>query len=78
MQYLIDHLTAAGYVKRSADPKDRRAIRIHATDRARRLADTLGKLVAAIEHDWAARLGKADFAHLKRLLQRLDTALKGS
>lgn len=77
MQYLIDHLDAAGYVQRSGDPDDKRAHRIHATDRARKLADTLEKLVAAIEHDWAARLGKGDFATLKRLLQRLDVALKG-
>src|SRR5690349_3257528 len=37
MQYLVDHLAAAGYLRKTPDPADSRAQIIHATDRAHRL-----------------------------------------
>ncbi len=78
MQYLVDHLEAAGYLRKTPDPADNRGKIIHATDRARRLSETIAKLIADIENDWAARLGKADFAELKNLLVRLNISLKGT
>jgi DNA-binding MarR family transcriptional regulator len=78
MQYLVDHLAAAGYLRRTPDPTDSRAQILHGTDRARRLCETLAKLVDDIEIDWAARVGKSDFASLKRLLGQLNHGLKGA
>jgi DNA-binding MarR family transcriptional regulator len=77
MQYLVDHLEAAGYLRKTPDPADNRAQIIHATDRAQRLRDAMTKTVGDIEKDWAARMGHGGFATLKRLLGQLDDALKG-
>jgi DNA-binding MarR family transcriptional regulator len=78
MQYLVDHLEAAGYLRKTPDSADHRAQTILATDRARRLSETIGRIIADIENDWAARLGKGDFADLKNLLVRLNISLKGT
>jgi DNA-binding MarR family transcriptional regulator len=78
MQYLVDHLVEAGYLRRTPDPADSRAQILHGTDRARRLRETLAKLIDDIDADWAARVGKADFASLKRLLGQLNHGLRGA
>jgi DNA-binding MarR family transcriptional regulator len=78
MQYLVDHLEAAGYLRKTPDPADNRAQIIHATDRARRLSDAMIRIVTDIEKDWEARLGNGDFLQLKRLLGNLNSRLKGS
>ena len=77
MQYLVDHLAAAGYLRKTPDPADSRAQIIHATDRAHRLTVAIAKTTDDIESDWAARMGKGDFATLKRLLTHLNQSLKG-
>jgi DNA-binding MarR family transcriptional regulator len=78
MQYLVDHLEAAGYLQKSPDAGDKRSQIIHATDRARRLGEMIAKITADIETDWAARMGQGDFGTLKRLLARLHHSLKGA
>ena len=78
MQYLVDDLEAAGYLKRSPDPADSRAQIIQGTAKAARLYEAVEQMIGDIEADWAARMGKADFAELKRLLGHLNLCLKGA
>ncbi|MHA7135198.1 MarR family winged helix-turn-helix transcriptional regulator [Oerskovia turbata] len=70
MTYLIDKYVECDLVERQADPNDRRARRIVATDKGREVLADLDARVAAAEEDLLGGLGAADRATLRRLLDR--------
>lgn len=70
MTYLIDALEADGLVERKPDPADRRARRIVATDRGRKVLATAERRVAAVEDVVLAGLGPDEQAAFQELTQR--------
>ena len=69
--YLVDHLEAAGYVERTADPTDGRAQQVRLTTRGwdmTRVADTSAHQV---EGEWEDRIGTTQIGQLKQILRDL-------
>jgi DNA-binding MarR family transcriptional regulator len=75
MGYLADSLAAAGYVTLEPDPTDGRAKRVQLTDKGRAAGETLVRLSAETEREFADLIGGAEMAHLRRLLERLADGL---
>ncbi|MFJ4656150.1 MarR family winged helix-turn-helix transcriptional regulator [Nocardia sp. NPDC088792] len=71
----IDRLTAKGLVERVPDTKDRRAIRVHLTDKGRQLVDDLLPLHMANEQRLLTGLTPADREALIPLLRALSESL---
>lgn len=71
MGYLVDYLEQRGYVERQADPADRRASLIVLTERGWAQVRAALKIIAAIEQDWAGRLGARRVEELRVLLTDL-------
>lgn len=69
---VVDRLEALGLVERRADPGDRRAQQIVATQRARDLAGPLDAAMDRLNAEAAAVLGGPDGAFLRRLRQLGD------
>ena len=67
----IDRLEAAGYVRREAEPTDRRGVRVLLTDAGRELADRAVELRFAAAESAVSGLSKEDRAALEDLLGRL-------
>jgi DNA-binding MarR family transcriptional regulator len=76
MGYLVDDLEALGYVERVPEPGDRRAKLVRLTSRGRQVDDTVRAVIRNLEAEWAARLGKEDYAQLTRLLRVLISMLE--
>ena len=72
MGYLVDYLEEHGYVERRADPTDRRASLIFLTDRGWAEVREALSIIAAIEQEWARRLGKQRMEKLRELLSELS------
>jgi DNA-binding MarR family transcriptional regulator len=75
MGYLADSLVTAGYVTLEPDPTDGRAKRVQLTDKGRAASDALVRLSREIEQEFAALIGAAEMARLRRLLERLADGL---
>jgi DNA-binding MarR family transcriptional regulator len=75
MAELVAHLERLGYVERVPDPSDRRAKLVRATPRGRQLYVIAREVVAEIEAEWTARLGKAKMRRLRELLEELNAGL---
>jgi DNA-binding MarR family transcriptional regulator len=73
MGYLVDYLEEHGYVERRADPSDRRASLIFLTDRGWAEVREALSIIAAIEAEWARRLGKRRMEQLRELLSELNS-----
>jgi DNA-binding MarR family transcriptional regulator len=71
MGYLVDYLEERGYVARRPDPTDRRASLIFLTERGWDEIRAALRIIAAIEQDWADRLGKRRMEQLRQLLTEL-------
>ena len=69
---LLGNLERNGYLERRPDPDDRRARRIALTNRGRAVIPVIRGTVAEIEREWAAALGKGNFAKLRDLLIELN------
>ncbi|MEU7588245.1 MarR family transcriptional regulator [Micromonospora sp. NPDC049230] len=65
---ILDELEKLGYVKRVADPEDRRAKLIVPTERGLRLTALADAIVADIEREYAAKVGADAY---ERFLQTL-------
>ncbi len=68
MGYLVDALERRGYVRRTDDPRDRRAALIFLTDRGWAQVETALAAIARLEAGWDARLGPERAAELRRAL----------
>src|SRR5215207_9941536 len=75
MAELVAHLERHGYVERVSDPEDRRARLVRATSRGQEVYAVAREVIAEIEHEWAARLGKTKMRRLRELLQELNEKL---
>jgi DNA-binding MarR family transcriptional regulator len=75
MAQLVAHLEAHGYVERVADPGDRRAKLVRATDRGRDVYTIARELMAEVDAHLTERLGEAKLRRLRALLAELDAAL---
>ncbi|HET7056592.1 MAG TPA: MarR family transcriptional regulator [Thermomicrobiales bacterium] len=71
MGYLVDHLTAGGYVERLPDPSDQRAKVVCLTPRGLELSRTIRTAVRNVETSWAARVGSKHMQQLRTVLQEL-------
>jgi DNA-binding MarR family transcriptional regulator len=69
--YLIDHLSAGGYVERAPDPTDQRAKVVRLTPRGWAVSRTIRAAVFEVEADWSARIGTERIAELRAILQEL-------
>jgi DNA-binding MarR family transcriptional regulator len=75
MAQLVAHLEAHGYVERVADPGDRRAKLVRATDRGRDVYAVAREFVAEVEARLTDRMGEAKLRRLRELLLEVDAAL---
>lgn len=73
MGELVDDLQAKGYLERRPDPNDRRAKRIHLTDRGRTNAHIAKRATADLEEHLAALLGQRQYQQLRRSLGQIIT-----
>src|SRR5258707_3983268 len=71
MGYLVDYLERRGYLERRPDPTDRRVALICLTDRGWDQIGAALSIIAAIEHDWATRIGKRRMDELRDVLIEL-------
>jgi len=72
LNYLLGELERLGYLERQPDPDDQRSKRIALTARGTAAIRVIREAVTEIEGDWATQLGPRDFAHLRRILLRLN------
>lgn len=66
---LVDQLERIGLVERRPDPEDRRAKRIHQTDRGRRAAKAALRALRKTEREIRNRLGDRRYRELRRSLE---------
>ena len=71
MGYLVDYLEQRGYLERRPDPTDRRVALICLTDRGWDQIHAALAIIAAIEDDWARRVGKHRMEELRDVLREL-------
>jgi DNA-binding MarR family transcriptional regulator len=72
---LVDRLEAKGWVERRADPADRRAWRVHRSERAQMLLAKMKRIAQATSAEALGGLGAGERASLVRLLERLQASL---
>jgi len=75
MGYLVDHLSAGGYVERVPDPSDQRAKAVCLTPRGLELSRAIRAAVRDIEEEWAERVGATQMQQLRAVLQELVASL---
>jgi DNA-binding MarR family transcriptional regulator len=75
MGELVAHLERRGYVERIADPSDRRAKLVRATEKGEELYAIAREFVAELEAEWTGHLGAAKMKRLRELLVELNAAL---
>ena len=68
---VADGLQERGLVERTADPDDRRAVRLTPTESGRRVQREVDDARAAASQELFARLSAADRAELERILRQL-------
>jgi len=74
---MIDRLSEAGLVERRSDEDDRRAWRIHLTDKAGPIIDDLGVVADAFMDDILQGISPAEVAEVRRILERVRTNIAG-
>jgi DNA-binding MarR family transcriptional regulator len=74
---MVDRLEEAGFVERRADPADRRAWRLHLTDRAHPVLEELRAMGEIVMAEALAGISEAEQDVLAGLLTRLRANLTG-
>ena len=74
---VIDALEQAGLVRRETDPRNRRAIRLHLTDRGRAVRDDMREARRRAAEDLFAPMSAEDRKALAELLSLLDEDSRG-
>jgi DNA-binding MarR family transcriptional regulator len=72
---MVDRLQEAELVERRADPADRRAWRLHLTDKARALLEEMRPMAFSLFDDAMTGLDPAERSELFRMLERIRTNL---
>ena len=73
---VIDRLQAAGFVERRADPKDRRAWRLHDTEQARGVIDGMEDIARGLRRDSTAGISPDDLNMMLAVLDRMKENLQ--
>ena len=68
---LVDKLERAGYVERVPDPTDARARLVRVAPRGAAAVATGARIIADVEAEWAAHLGRGRTTQLRETLTRL-------
>jgi DNA-binding MarR family transcriptional regulator len=71
MGALVDHLESRGYMRRMAEPGDRRAWRVMRTEKGWAVEHTARTALSELEMHWAEHLGQDRFKALYATLQDL-------
>ncbi|MDP8942675.1 MAG: MarR family winged helix-turn-helix transcriptional regulator [Actinomycetota bacterium] len=71
MGELVDDLEARGYVERRPDPADRRAKRVHLTDKGLACARAAERSMREVERQLVAALGDAEYRRLRAALEQV-------
>lgn len=66
--YLVDQLEEQGYLERTPDPADARARLVRITAKGHDVITVAAPVQAAVEAEWAARLGPRQTARLREAL----------
>ncbi|MGW0732035.1 MarR family winged helix-turn-helix transcriptional regulator [Streptomyces sp. NPDC002851] len=69
--FLVDQLEKAGYVRREPDPTDGRARLVCGAAKMRAAKEVADAVVAEVEQEWEAHLGKRRMNQLREALTRL-------
>ncbi|WP_030441518.1 MarR family winged helix-turn-helix transcriptional regulator [Actinoplanes subtropicus] len=69
--FLVDQLERAGYVERAPDPTDARARLVRIAPRGAAAIPVAAAIVAEVEAEWEAHLGRPRMAALRQHLGRL-------
>jgi DNA-binding MarR family transcriptional regulator len=69
--FLVDQLERAGYVHRVPDPADGRARLVRIAERGARSVEASRRIVAEVEAEWTAHLGKLRMTQLTDILTDL-------
>ncbi|MEV4685523.1 MarR family winged helix-turn-helix transcriptional regulator [Streptomyces kurssanovii] len=69
--FLVDQMEKAGYVKRIPDPTDKRARLVCGAERAYAAKTVADAVVAEVEKEWEAHLGKRRMTQLRQALTLL-------
>lgn len=69
---ILREFEAGGYITLVPDPADRRAKRIHATERGAALVAAASRTSADIADRWSAKVGTRRFAQFQAVLAELD------
>ncbi len=72
---LIDRLQAAGWIERRPDPRDRRAVQVHLTEKARPLLEIMQKNSAETRKQAMAGISEETYASLIHTLQKMKVNL---
>jgi len=74
MGELVDDLESRGYVERRADPADRRAKRVHLTEKGRATRAVAAQAVTEMEAGLEALLGDPTYLRLRSMLTQIVDA----
>ena len=66
---IVDRMEEAGWIERMADPADRRARRLHLTDKSRGIVSKLRTRVEGLVEDMAFGLSQTERTELTRMLE---------
>jgi DNA-binding MarR family transcriptional regulator len=69
--FLVDQLERAGYVERASDPTDARARLVRIADRGAKAIPLAAQVVAEVEAEWTAYVGKQRMQQLHQILTQL-------
>jgi DNA-binding MarR family transcriptional regulator len=69
--FLVDALERAGYVDRVPDPTDARARLVRVADRGAKAVALTTTVIAEVEAEWSAYLGKQRMTQLRQILTQL-------
>ncbi|MDE2306680.1 MAG: MarR family transcriptional regulator [Xanthomonadaceae bacterium] len=72
---VIDRLQAAGFVERRADPKDRRAWRLHTTEQARGVVSDMEVIARELRRDATRGIGHDELQRALAVINRIKDNL---
>ncbi|MET4675619.1 MarR family transcriptional regulator [Luteibacter sp. ME-Dv--P-043b] len=73
---VIDRLQAAGFVERRADPKDRRAWRLHDTEQARGVIDDMEEIARGLRRDATQGISLDELQVMLAVMDRMKENLQ--
>jgi DNA-binding MarR family transcriptional regulator len=76
MSEMIIELERRGYVERTPDPTDRRAVLIHRTARGWRVNEVARQVVQEAQQTWGALIGEEEYARMLASLRRIVASIE--